>query len=401
MRILFLHQNMPGQFKHLAPALAARGHDVLFVTRKVEAAIKGVHRIAYEPARPVAPDTHHYLIQTEAAVLNGQEVARLALKLEAKGERPDLIVAHPGWGESLYLKDVWPQVPLLHYCEFFYRAQGLDVNFDPSDRLNFDETCRLRTRSAHHLLALEACDRGLSPTEWQRQSHPEAYRGKIEVIFDGVDTDLLAPDPGARFTLPNGRVLTAEDEVVTYVARNLEPYRGFHSFMRALPSLLERRPHAEIVIAGGDSVSYGRRAPNKRSWREHMLDEVALDPARVHFTGTLPYARYLDLLKVSSLHLYLTVPFVLSWSMVEAMAAGCLMLGSTTPPVLEFLEEGRNGLTVDMLDPAAIAARAADALAARDRLAPLRRAARETALDRCSLARCLPRQLALVEELAG
>jgi glycosyltransferase involved in cell wall biosynthesis len=401
MRILFLHQNMPGQFKHLAPQLAARGHDVLFVTRNVEASVKNVRRLIYEPARAVAPGTHHYLIQTEAAVLNGQEVARLALKLEAQGERPDVVIAHPGWGESLFLKDVWPGVPLLHYCEFFYRSHGLDVNFDPADRLSFDDTCRLRTRSAHQLLALEACDRGLSPTEWQRQSHPEAYRGKIETIFDGIDTDLVRPDPAARFTLADGRVLTAEDEIVTYVARNLEPYRGFPSFMRALPLILARRPAAQIVIAGGDDVSYGKRAPGNRSWREHMLAEIAADPARVHFTGTLPYARYLDLLRVSSLHLYLTVPFVLSWSMVEAMAAGCLMLGSATPPVLEFLEDGRNGLTVDMLDPAAIAGRAVEALAAGGRLDHLRSAARQTALDRCSLAACLPRQLALVTELGG
>ncbi|HVJ54326.1 MAG TPA: glycosyltransferase family 4 protein [Aliidongia sp.] len=401
MRILFVHQNMPGQFKHLAPQLAARGHEVSFITRKAEGSAKGVRRLVYEPAREVAPSTHHYLIQMESAVLNGQAVARLALKLEADQERPDVIVAHPGWGETLYLKDVWPRVPLLHYCEFYYRAHGLDVNFDPGDPFTFDETCRLRTRNAHQLLSLEACDRGISPTEWQRRTHPEPYRGKIETIFDGIDTDRLKPDPTARFALPDGRVLTAEDEIVTYVSRNLEPYRGFHSFIRALPALLAKRPAAQIVIAGGDDVSYGRRAPAGRNWREHMLAEVPLDPQRVHFTGTLPYDRYLDLLRISSLHLYLTVPFVLSWSMVEAMSTGCLILGSSTPPVEEFLEDGSNGVTVDMLDPAAIAARAAEMLAAGSKLDPLRRAARETVLERCALARCLPRQLALVTGMAG
>lgn len=399
MRILFLHQNMPGQFKHLAVELAARGHDVLFITRNGEASLPGVRRILYAPTREVGAGSHHYLIQTETAVLNGQQVARVALDLEARGERPDLVVAHPGWGESLFLKDVWPQVPLLHYCEFFYRSHGLDVNFDPADRLSFDEICRLRARSGHLLLALEACDRGVSPTRWQWQSHPAAYRDKIDVVFDGIDTEHVRPDPATRFWLPDGRVLTAEDEVVTYVARNLEPYRGFPQFMRALPTLLARRPAAQIVIAGGDDVSYGRRAPGGKCWRQQMMDEVAVDPARIHFVGALPYGRYLDLLRVSALHIYLTVPFVLSWSMVEAMASGCLLLGSATPPVEEFLEDGRNGLTVDMLDPSAIAGRAIEALAGRTRLNSLREAARHTAIERCSLKACLPHQLSLINSL--
>jgi glycosyltransferase involved in cell wall biosynthesis len=226
-------------------------------------------------------------------------------------------------------------------------------------------------------------------------------RDKIRVIFDGIDSGTVRPDAGARFTLPNGRVLTATDEVITYVARNLEPYRGYPNFIRALPSLLAQRPEAQVVIVGGDEVSYGRSPPEAASWREHMAREVSLDPARVHFTGKLPYARYLALLQVSSLHIYLTVPFVLSWSCLEAMSAGCLVLASDTAPVAEAIAEGANGLLCDFHSPADIADRAAAALAARAELAPLRKAARQTVLDRYEVSRCLPAQMRLVEEVAA
>ena len=334
-------------------------------------------------------------------MLHGQAVLRSCLHLLSQGFEPDVIVAHPGWGETLFLKERFHRAKLLNYCEFFYHGQGADVGFDPEDKIALDTICEARIRNAHLLLSLENCDHGVSPTTWQRSVHPVPFHDKISVIFDGVDTATVQPNPGASFILPNGRVLTAADEVVTFVARGLEPYRGFRSFMRALPGLLRRRPDAQVLVVGGDETSYGLAAPAGRTWRETLLEQVeGLDLARVHFLGKIPYARYIALLQVSSLHIYLTVPFVLSWSCIEALAAGCIVLGSDTPPVREVIENGRNGYLVDFFAIEDIAARAADILSGRAQLDAVRERARDTVLERYALARCLPQQVDLVTSLA-
>ena len=402
MNIVFIHQNMPGQYKHLAARLAADpANRVVFITKRTDREIPNVRRLSYQPSRKARENAHPYLVSTENAVLHGQAVARLLMGLREEGFRPDVIVGHPGWGETLFVKDVFPNTPYLNYCEFFYRAQGLDVGFDPSVPVNIDTVLRLRMRSTPLLLALEACDRGIAPTEWQRDSHPAPFHPKIEVIHDGVDTAQLLPDPDIRITLGDGTELTRQDEVLTYAVRNLEPYRGFPSFMRALPRLLEARPKAHVLIAGGDEVSYGSPPPGEgANWREAMLAEVPLDPARVHFLRHLPYDQYLSVLRVSRAHVYLTYPFVLSWSMVESMALGCVVIGSDTAPVREVIRDGENGLLVDFFSPQAIADKAIAVLADPGAFAPLARAARETAVERFDLPRCLERQVALIREMA-
>jgi glycosyltransferase involved in cell wall biosynthesis len=402
VKILFVHQNMPGQFVHLATRLAEDpANEVVFLTKRHDVDLPGVRRVSYVPPRPAHASTHHYVRLFESGVLYGQQVVRACLNLQRRGFRPDLIVAHPGWGEALFVKDIFPAAPLLNYCEFYYSGSGADVGFDPAEPADIDTICRARARNAHLLLSLDACDRGISPTEWQKSRHPASYQSKISVIFDGIDTGTVRPDPAAGFALPNGRVLTAANEVVTYVARNLEPYRGFPTFIRSLPELCRRRPDAQIVVVGGDEVSYGQPPKEGGTWREAMAREVALDPARVHFLGKIPYARYLDLLRISAAHVYLTVPFVLSWSFMEAMASECLLVASSTAPVLEVIEDERNGLLVDFFSPGALAERVADALANRAALAPLRRRARETVMERYALTTCLPAQLALVREMAA
>ena len=284
------------------------------------------------------------------------------------------------------------------------QAQRMQARLDLLLRAGADVRAseRARARNAHLLLGLECCDDGISPTEWQKRQHPAAFWPKISVVFDGIDTDVVRPDPAAGFTLPSGRILTRGDEVVTYVARNLEPYRGFPSFMRAVPDILRRRPSAQILIVGGDDVSYGRSPLNGKTWRETMLEEVGpLDPSRVHFLGKLPYQRYLSMLQVSSAHVYLSAPFVLSWSCLEALAARCVIVGSATPPVQEVIEDGRNGLLVDFFSPTEIAERVAEALARRHAMDAIRRRARDTVLERYDLSKCLPRQIRIVRELGG
>jgi glycosyltransferase involved in cell wall biosynthesis len=402
LQLLFIHQNLPGQFRHLAAHLARDGKNrVVFLTKRQDRSIPGVDRAVYTPPRAPHPRTHHYLHQYEDAVLHGQAAARACIALSQSGFTPDLVVAHPGWGESLFIKDIWPEVLVLNYGEFFYRAFGTDVNFDPERPLDIDTTCKLRARNAHLLVALEAADRTLCPTEWQKSVHPSAFHDRISVVFDGVDTAVVAPDPRARVTLPNGRMLTAEDEVVSYVARNLEPLRGFRTLMRSLPLLCARRPHAQIVIVGNDGPGYGWTAPDGVSWRERMLGEVAIDRDRVHFLGIVPYAEYLSLLQISAAHVYLTAPFVLSWSVVEAMAAGCLVIGSRTAPVEELIEHGRNGLLVNFFSPTELADTVSMALGERRGFAQLCSRARETVLEDYSVATCLPRQLSIIADMTG
>lgn len=393
---------MPGQFKHLAPLFASDPkNEVVFVTKRTDVDVPGVRRVSYPQPAGSGDKTHPYLRLSEACVRQGQAAARTFLQLQTAGFHPDVIVAHPGWGEALYVKDVYEKTPLLNFCEFYYRGKGADVGFDPEEPAGLDQICRARTRNTHLLLSLESCDAGYSPTHWQRDSHPAAFRNKIEVIFDGIDVDTVRPDAEAKLRLPDGRVLTRDDEVVTYVARNLEPYRGYPSFVRALPKLLDARPHAQVVIVGGDEVSYGGPPPGGGSWREHMAKQVPLDASRVHYLGKLPYATYLDVLRVSSLHVYLTRPFVLSWSFMEAMATECLMLGSATPPVEEVLIDGYNGFLTDMFKPNQIAEQAAELLAGREGLAEVRRRARRTIERRYGLRDCIEKQMRLIRDVAG
>lgn len=355
MRILFIHQNFPGQFRHIAQAWAARpGWQVLAIGRDTAPGVSGVRCLKYKPSRAPAPQQHHYLRRMEDAVLHGQAVARLLLGLKRQGFTPDVIVAHPGWGETLYAKDVFPQVRLIHLCEWFYGATGSDVGFDPEFPAAFDDRARVRTWNALHHLNLENCDIGISPTEWQKSRHPAAYQHKIVVAHEGIDTELLGPDPGAQITLKSGLVLKAGDPVITFVSRNLEPYRGFHQFMRALALIQAEHKTCHALIVGGDGVSYGQRPADAKHWREKMLRECNLDASRVHFVGKVPYEQYRKVLQVSAAHVYLTYPFVLSWSMLEAMATGCMVIGSRTAPVQELIRDGANGRLVDFFDKQAL-----------------------------------------------
>jgi glycosyltransferase involved in cell wall biosynthesis len=400
MKILFLHQNFPGQFKHLAQALAAAPENrVVFITQRSQATLPGVEKIVYRPKRKAGAQTHLYLRDAETHVLNGQAVARVALNLKKSGFVPDVIVGHNGWGEIWYVKDIFPDTPLIGYFEFFYRASGADAGFDPQYPTTIDTGPRIRTKNVGNLIGLDCADFGICPTAWQKSVYPARYHSMLDVIHEGVDTALVAPNPNARLQMPGGVELCAGDEVVTYVARNLEPYRGFPSFMRSLPEVLRRRPRAHVVIVGGDETSYGAPLPGGKTYRQQLLQELGrdLDPTRVHFVGKVPYPVYLTVLQLSRVHVYLTYPFVLSWSMLEAMSAGCLVLGSKTAPVEEVIRDGGNGLLVDFFDVHGMSEKIIDALGAPDRFADIRKNARRTIMERYDLRNiCLPAQIEFV-----
>ena len=391
-RVLLVHQNFPGQFRHLAPFLAAAGHEVVALG---DAANLGTQQrtlpyrlVGYRSRAQQPSAAHHYLHSFETAVRRGQDVARACMALRRGGFEPDLVVGHPAWGELLFVRDVFPRARLVPYFEYFYRAHGGDVGFDPEFPPQLDTLFKLRIRNSAQLHALSECDAGISPTAWQRSTSPAREQPLIRVIHEGVDTVRLAPDDAAVFRLPDGRVLDRTTPVVTFASRDLEPYRGFHVFMRALPELQRRLPRAQFVIVGSDGVSYGTPPPAPhRNWREQLLAEVGagLDATRTHLVGRLGYADFVHLLQLSRLHVYLSYPFVLSWSMLEAMACGAPVLGSATAPVRELIDDGGDGLLFDFFDREQLLAQAERAFATD--LTALREAARTKIVERFSFER--------------
>jgi len=403
MKFLFIHQNFPGQYTHVVRHLQDAGHTVVFITQRRDHAIAGIRMLEYLPA-PILPGAQSYVNDLDGGVMNGLAVARLCEGLKHEGFTPDIVVGHTGWGELLFIKDIWPSVPLLGYFEFFYRSSGSDLDFDPEFPVTMEDTLRVRVRNATNLLSLTAADWGHTPTKWQRNQYPVEYHPRISVIHEGVNTDLVHPDPTARLWLVGGKSLSREDQVLTYSARNLEPYRGFHVFMRALPKVLEACPKAQVVIVGGDGISYGRLPSDGTSWRRHMLAELGgrLDLSRVHFVGWLPYAQYSAVLQVSSAHVYLTYPFVLSWGLLEAMAAECLVIASRTTPVEEVIDGTTNGYLADFFDSDALAQQICSVLQDPAATTAIRREARRYVVENFDVqTKCLPAHLALLSELTG
>lgn len=314
--------------------------------------------------------------------------------LKAQGFIPDVVYGHSGWGPTLFIKDLFPQAKLHYYFEWFYHAHGSDADFDPSDPLDANAIARIRVKNTPILMDLVSCDLGISPTYWQQQQLPAEFSPKLKVLHDGIDTTFFCPKPGAKLVLPAiGLDLSHVDEIVTYATRGMEPYRGFPQFMEAVALIQQRRPNCHVVVVGDDRVAYGKRLPDGKTYKQLLLEKLPLDLSRLHFTGSLPYDQYLQVLQASSAHIYLTRPFVLSWSMLEAMASGCLVIASNTTPVTEVIQDGKNGLLVDFFSPTAIADRVDEVFADSDRLAALRASARETILKHYNLAVLLPQHL--------
>ena len=409
MRLLFVHQNMPGQYRHLINHYSSiPGCEVACIGESGNIirwpGIKGVRIHGYVKPKLPGNAAHPYLREFEGHVGRGQLVYRIADEIRKSGFEPDVICAHPGWGEGLYLKDIFPDAKVLSFCEFYYNDGVFDAKFQKPDALSLDNRLFTRTRNATQLVSLTSSDWAVSPTQWQKSQYPEMFRERISVIHDGIDTNFSKPDQNAAITLGSGASLKAGDEVITFVNRNLEPYRGFHVFARALPLIQKLRPQAHILIVGGDGVSYGNLPPAGTTYRKIFMTEVKdkVDMSKIHFLGMLPYNLFINVLQISAAHVYFTYPFVLSWSMLEAMSCGCAVIGSRTQPVEEVIADGENGLLVDFFSPEDLAAAVDKVLRHKDRMRDMREAARKTVVNKYDLKSiCLPAQIKLIEDLCA
>lgn len=401
-KFLFIHQNFPGQFIHIATELVRLGHEVVALGIKGRA-VAGVKFLRYQPKAPERVSGVEAAVDFETKIVRGIACTQVMAKLKSSGFNPDVVVAHPGWGEALFCKDVWPAARLVMFAEFFYGTAGTDYNFDPEFTADtLASRMRLRLKNSVHLHALHAADAIYAPTQWQASQLPRDYRAKTQVIFDGIDTQHVKPNAQASIHLQReGVTLNSQSEMITFVNRNLEPYRGFHIFMRALPEILRQRPKAHVLIIGRDEVSYGSPPKTGGTWRQVMLAEVGaqLPMARVHFLGGLAFEDYLRVMQLSSCHVYLTYPFVLSWSCLEAMSAGRVVVASRTGPVTEVIEHGKNGLLFDFFDVAALSKQVIEVLDKPKSFAGLGVQARKTVIERYDLnSKCLPE---LVKLLCG
>lgn len=422
MDVLFLHPNFPGQFKLLAQALVhqpgMRVHALGDRSWMSHTDHPGITVWAYDAPDGAGEGVHAYLRGADAAVRRGYTAACFLMSQKQKGFEPDVIYAHPGWGDALYVKDIFPDAKLISLMEYFYQPRGADVGFDKEFPLGMDDIFRVRTLNFVQQMALEASDILISPTAWQKSRYPQRYQADILLIHDGIDTAHFQPDPAARLEIPEttwtsgGQTITTPavtlckgDEVLTYVSRSLEPYRGFHVFMRSLPDILRLRPECHVVMAGSLQAHYGPSPGRGENWRDLLISEIApnLTPAmlaRIHFLGHVPYAQYLQVLQVSRVHVYLTYPFILSWSLLEAMAMGCLVLASQTPPVEEVIEDGHNGLLVPFHWPQVLAGQVVDAIAQPVQYEHLKAQARQTVRERFDFNTIvLPRHLQLLAQL--
>ena len=405
MNVLFVHQNMPGQYREMLGWLAATGaHRIVFLTQREKVApVAGVTVVHYTPQHQPADDAYALSRHFEESMGTAMGALQACRKMAEDGFRPDIVIGHAGWGELTFLKQLWPDAPIIGYWEYYYIASGGAVGFDPEFPPGAASAQVLMARNALSHLCLPQIDLGQCPTEWQMGTFPAEFRAKSYICHEGIRTDRLRPNPRASVTL--GRLdqpLTRDDEVLTYVARNMEPARGFHIFMRSLPAILDARPDARVLIIGGNDVSYSAAALAPGGYRGQMERELGdrIDWTRVHFLGRVPYADFQRVLQISRCHVYLTIPFVLSWSLLEAMAMGATIVASDTAPVREVIHPGQTGLLVDFHDPKALARQVIEVLTRPHDHAPLGPAARAQVVAQYDfLTRTRPIHLARINDL--
>ncbi|QIE56937.1 glycosyltransferase [Pikeienuella piscinae] len=399
MKILFVHENFPAQFGAFGRWLSGRGWDARFATAWRGGEPNDPRFLRYAAHRGPTEGVHPYAANLEKAAINGQAAARAFIEARANGYAPDIVMAHSGWGSGMFARDIWPEARFVPYFEWWYEyppPDDLSLGIHKSD---LHAQLLQRVRNAPFLLDLEGADLAFCPTEFQAARFPAALRRQLTVMHDGIDCALHRPAE-RPVTVAAGLDLAAMPEIVTFITRGMEPHRGFPQFMRALSALQAARPGLHAIIGGEDRVSYGARLPEGESWKARMLAELddTLDHARIHFVGLQPRAEYVKLLQASDAHVYLTADFVLSWSMLEAMAIGCPLIVSDCAPVREFMDE-ETGLFCGLHDQAALERRIAEALDHPETMRAKGAVARTAVMARCDRATIWPAKEKLLTSL--
>ena len=404
MNILITHPSFPGQYFYLSRYLAMNPENrVVFLSKEngIGGNLEGVQLGIYQKPREVSAETHGYLRAAEEAVLEGQQVLKAIYSLKEKGFVPDVIIDHAGWGSLMYIKDLYPDVPVIGYFEWYYHSVKSDSYWWPDEVPDINAKLSIRTRNMHHLLSLDACDIGITPTQWQHDQFPQEYKSKIRIIHEGTDTAFCCPPEGDRPQMKIESVnleLPPGTEVITYVSRGFELIRGFDKFMEAIRIVLKHRPNCHVVIAGNDKIFYGAQLADNKTFKQIEEEKGGYDKDRVHFVGSLNRGDYRKMLQASWCHVYLTRPFILSWSMLECMSFGLPMVCSATPPVMEVMEDGVNGLLAEFRSPSHIAKRILELMEDRELAEKLGKAARQTVLDRFELNKCLKKMENVIYE---
>lgn len=400
MHIVFAHSAFPAQFGSFGTWLARQGWAVTFLTADTEARPpEGCQLVRARERGPRTPGLHVDVRAFEIAALNSRAFGSAASSLRHDhGLVPDIVMAHSGLGVGSFSKAIWPEAHYVPYMEWFYHYPHVDRTTDAAVMDPSDARALALSRNVPALVDLAIADMALCPTRFQAEQFPEHLRGRMTILHDGVNCRYLAPDPEARFTAA-GVVLPEDAQIITYATRGMELHRGFPQFMRALQRLQQTHPKLHALIGGADRVAYGAQRPEGDSWKTRMLRELDLDMSRVHFTGLLSRADYRTLLQVSDVHVYFTVPFVLSWSLIEAMSVGCALVASDVAPVREALDHARTALLVDHDDTGQTVAALERMLANRDLARSMGAMARREAIRRYDSAWLWPARAARLAAL--
>jgi glycosyltransferase involved in cell wall biosynthesis len=405
MKILFIHHAFPGQFLHLAPKLAELGHIVKALTEdKPVYPSPNVEVIKYKQGRKRTNGIHQWLNGTEEKYIRAEAVLSTCINLREQNFLPDVVYVHPDWGEALFIREAFPDAKIIIFAEHYYQLDKADAKFDTefaNESMYYH--CGTKMNNAIRLMSINDSDLAICPTNFQKNNQPQAYHHKIKVIHDGIPTHKLVKNENIEIKLNEGVVLNRSNEVITFANRGLEPRRGFHQFMRVIPLLQKHNPNAHIIIMGKDVTVYGTyKELQAGSFKQHMIEEMGnnIDYSRVHFVDWLNYESFKAVIELSTVHVYLTAPFVLSWSMLEVMSVQGCIVGSKTAPVTEVIEDGVNGVLVDFFSPKDIANRVTELLNDQDKRDKMGKNARQTIVEKYDLETiCLPRQIEIIENL--